>query len=181
MPHTEIAEGPYRPWQVYVMVALCLVAGPWIFYLWNQHWQRVIPGIDNWEPNAALAATTDSIMHARAAGEPITDTLILLATHDKKSLAGQRIQLDQVGVRWTLGNGGFAVSQLSIQPVFVLAPNARNIAPGEAVSLSGTIQPMLNRDELRKRWPGLSDRLLAELQSDGLYILADSVVTLGRY
>jgi hypothetical protein len=169
------------PWQAYLMVALCLAAGGPILYLWNRQWTRVSPGAEAWAPNAAIAAAEESRMQAEAAGKPITDVMMILAPHDWRQAAGKRVQLDSVGVRWTAGGRGFAVSQMGTPPVFVALATPLNADPNRCVSLTGVLEPVPGRSQLRERFPMLGDRQLDELERDRLWVAADHVEVEGWY
>ena len=155
------------PWKIYGAIAFGLVAGPYIFYLWNSQYERVPPGTPGWAPNAAVAARTESQMVRLAAHAPVTDALVILAERDPRNLAGQPVLLARAGVRRLAGEGAFWAGHVGTPPVLVVSKT--RVAAGDAVLVTGTVR----QAESQGRWPGLGE--------NGLYVEADNVEVLGRF
>ncbi len=182
MEHLRVVHPYVAPWRQYLMVALCIVAGGWIFYAWNRQWTRVMPGTDGWAPNAAIAARFESPMQAAVAGRPISDVLVILYSGDKPSMAGKPVRLNRVCVRNMTDHGAFWVSQLGTQPVFVApTPGAGSVKLGQSVNVEGMLARMPSADQLRARYPHLSDEQVAELEADGLLVEASEIEVRGWY
>jgi hypothetical protein len=179
MEPIRVVHRESRPWTVYLMLALCLVFAPIIFYLWQGHWERVPPGMPATEVNSTIAARADSQMQRIAAHAPITDAFILVAERNPRVLVGQPVLLQKVGVRKVNGEGAFWVSHVRTPPVFV--SGGGKIEFGRAVTIDGKVQAAPSREEARRRWPGLSEKDLDTLAKQGVYIEALQVSVRGPF
>ncbi len=168
-----------RPWQIYTILLILLIAGPVVFYEWLRHWDRVLPGMPATEPNGWIAAKSDSRMQAAAAFKPIMDIQVIAEATPRASLVNMPVQLTG-GVRSIPDGNGFWVSQGRTEPVFVAFASGA-LRGGEKVELTGTIRALPDRDEIGRRWPGLKGRDLHRLEQQALYIEAGQVTPAGQW
>ncbi len=172
------------PWKVYTILLILLVAGPFIFFEWVRHWPRVEPGMPASEPNSWIAAQSDSRMQQAAAFKPIMDVQVIAEGQPRQTLYNLAVDLNPVGVRSAPDAGGFWVSQVRTEPVFVAyAAGAMRVTVKwrDSVDVRGHIRQLPSREEVERRWPGLKGHDLERLLGQGVYIEADEVAVNGVY
>ena len=117
------------------------------------------------------------------AEQPITDVETLLAEPNKQSLVGRPVRLTGVSVPAVVGDITFLVGPNEDQAVPAVLEDelageqpdtAVNINPGQTIALTGEVREFPSVEEAQRVF-GLSGAEAAELQNQGIYLLAEEV------
>lgn len=136
---------------------------------------------------AGAAANTNTA----AAGEEITDVLIIVDTPDRPTLVGRRVRFTNVSVQDVVGDRTFYIGPNANRRILVAleeepSPNRPiegkvNVNPGQTVSFTGTVVAMPSAEEARTRFGRLlNESEFNNIAKQQIYIRTDRVNIAGK-
>ncbi len=195
------------PWWIWLLIALAVAALIWLlFALLSDEWGENPAGGEGEAGNAPATttaqqgeattaaqeggaeapATTDQ--QAAAAGEPITDVLVIVTEPDRQVLVGRQVQFAGVNVQSVVGDRTFWVGPSQDQQLFVVldeeldasgAEGRVDVNTGQTIAITGTIRRLPSVEEAQRQW-GLSEATAAELENEEIFLSAERVQITGR-
>lgn len=135
---------------------------------------------------ATGASPQGSPAQGAAAGEPITDVLVIVAAPDRPSLVGKRVQLTDVPVRSVVSDRGFWVGPSDGQRMFVRLDEKLDkggmeqkldVNKGQARTITGVIRELPSAQDIQRQW-GLESSEAAALKGERIYLHAENFESL---
>jgi hypothetical protein len=115
--------------------------------------------------------------------QPITDVVIISKAPSKEDLVGRRVQFTNTDVIKVIGDRPFWVGRSNTEGLAVVldtsldegaAEKQVQIKAGQKLDLTGVLTPMPDVTTAKAKW-GISDAEAKEFQTQGVYLLADSI------
>jgi len=130
------------------------------------------------------ASATSGAGATGAVRNTLTDLVVVVTTPARETLAGRRVQFNNVKVQSVVADRGFWIGPSASQRLFVVlneerSPNSPtegrvDVNPGQTVSISGTLRKLPMPQAAQQQW-GLSAADSAAVQKEQIYLHADQV------
>lgn len=119
-----------------------------------------------------------------AAGDTLTDMMVVVNDRNQRALAGRQALFANVPVQSVVGDRGFWVGPSPDEQLFVVideanagrAEGAIQVTPGQTVTLGGVIEQLPSLDQAPPEW-GLDASNSAALEGEQVYLHANQVIT----
>lgn len=107
-------------------------------------------------------------------GNTLTSIQSIVSATDKSSLAGRRVELEDVEVRSSIGDTGFLAGSPGADQVLVVPVEQVNVEQGQTANIEGTLREVPDLPGAQQQL-GVSEEVAALIQSQVVYLDAEQV------